>query len=140
MRAYTGAMNSSSPASLTYSPVEFCRNFCASRLRISRSFTQAATVTASTINKQGWIHRCIAAPSLVVGAPLCLIPGTQREQFFQQLAVVDACGLRGLREVFLRREVGIRIRLDDVDLSVGVHAVVDARAARESEAAIDTPR
>src|SRR3982751_5648338 len=133
-------MNMSSPASLAYSPVEFCMNVCASRLRASRSLTQAIMFTASSISKQGWIQRRIAASLPVVSAPLCLISATQREQFLQQIGIVHACRLARLREILLGREVGIWICFDDVDLPVGVQAVVDARATRESQAAIDAPR
>src|SRR6185503_17881870 len=138
MRAYTGAMNSSSRASLTYSPVEFCRKCCASRLRISSSLTQATSVSddsSSRQNRAPWRMR--STTSSIVGAPLCLITGTEREKFLQQIRVGDIGGLRRLREIFIGGEVGIGIRLDHVDLAVGVHAVVDARAARESQAAVD---
>src|SRR3954470_17967322 len=116
-------MNMSSPASLVYSPVESCMNFCASRLRASRSLMQATMFTASSISKQGWIQRRIAASLPVVSAPLCLISATQGEQFLQQIAVVHARRLRGLREIFLGREVGVGIGLDDVDLPVTVQPV-----------------
>src|SRR5687768_6426830 len=134
-------MNSVAPVvSLTYWPVTSCLNFSTAAL----SFTCCDAQPASTANA---VHAAMAAAqrekflmttlSSVIGAPLCLIPGAEREKFLEQIGIAHARGERRLREVFVGREVGIRIRLDDVDLSVGRQSIVDARAARESEAAID---
>src|SRR6187399_1477314 len=78
--------------------------------------------------------------SPVISAPLCLISRAKHKQFFQQLGIADSRGLGRLREVLFGREVGVRIRFDHVDLALGVHAVVDTRASRETQRAIDATR
>src|SRR4051812_19182461 len=89
--------------------------------------TDASVTTLATMH---CAENFMALPSPVIGAPLCLITAAERKQFFEQLGIADSRRQRRLREVLVRREIGIRVGLDDVDLSIGVHAVVDARAAR----------
>src|SRR5689334_22697344 len=132
------------PSVPTYSPATDARNFWISRLVFSCELMQAHSATATSATAPDEIQRCIRfisrAPLPIISAPLCLITRAEREQFFQQLGITHARGLRRLREVLVRGEVRIRIRLDHVDLPVGVHAVVEARASRETEAAIDAAR
>src|SRR6185503_11809330 len=114
---------SESPFALTYSPAADARNLWISRLVFSCELTQAPSDTASARTAHVDIQRCIrfiGAPDrhslTIVSAPLCLITRAEREQFFQQLGIAHARGLRGLREILVGGEVGIRVRLDDVDL------------------------
>src|ERR1700754_5089829 len=143
MRAYTGAITSVSPCSLTNSPATYDMNFCISRFDFSCWLMQAASVrqtsavTTDASRFFGFMRAFIRRPSSIIGAPLCLITRAEREHFLQQLRVLDARGARRLREVLFLGEVRIRIRLDDVDLSVRVHAVVETRAAGEPETSID---
>src|SRR5688572_7714988 len=140
MRARTGAMNSRAPASLRYCPAVDCRNLSTAARFFCSCDAQAASVAAiATMATVVPAMRLSMTLSAVISAPLCLITGAEREQFLEQLGVTHTRRFRRLGEILLGREVRVRVRLDHVDLPVRVHAVVDARAAREAERAIDAP-
>src|SRR4051812_15634954 len=144
MRERTGTMKSSAPLSLRYWPAVSCLKASTVSLSFTCWFTQPASKAGKPIaSTRAPARRCavfMTFPSTVIGAPLCLISRAERKEFFEQLGIGHARRLSRLREIFFGREIGIRVGLDDVDLPVGVHAVVDACATRETERAIDAAR
>ena len=61
---------------------------------------------------------------------------TQRDDFLQELGILDAAMRGGIGEIFVSGDLGIRIRFEQIELPIVRHSIVQTRIPTQTQKAI----